>query len=583
MRVALERAEQFLGLAALVSVMLAGAAIAVSSQRYAGRRLDAAAIMRCLGASQSVISRIYAFQVFTLGTAASLVGCGAGYLAQLLLVVLFEDLLVGNLPSPSLSPLGIGLMTGILTLAGFALPPILRLKKVPPARVLRRELGQIPAATWSAMLGPLLALAVLILWQAKDLQLAGYVLGGALASVAALAVAALMLVKLLGCLRGRVGVSFRFGLSNITRRASSSVLQVTAFGVGIMMLLLLTIVRGDVLDEWQRNLPPDAPNFFLINIQPAEVSAVESFMKARGLGDTDLYPMVRGRLKAINQREISSEDYDDDRARRLARREFNLSWTRRLPADNRVLAGRWWAEDATTDAFSVEEGLAQTLGIRLGDRLRFDVAGQAVEADVTSLRFVEWDSFNVNFFVVSPPHLLSAYPATFISSFHLPRGKRPMLIDLVREFPSVTVLDVDALLSKVRQIMDRAVLGIEYVFAFTLVAGVIVLIAAIESTMDERRFETAIIRTLGGSKRALLGALLAEFFTLGCLAGTLAALAATLVGAVLAERIFQLSYQPDPWLLLVGMLAGGVGIGIAGVLRARSALEHPPLQVLRSV
>ena len=581
MRAALERAEQFLGLAALVSVMLAGAAIAVSARRYAERRLDAAAIMRCLGASQTVISRIYAFQVFTLGLIASLLGCIAGYVAQLALVVLFEDLLVGNLPAPSLNPVGVGLMTGILTLAGFALPPILRLKKVPPSRVLRRELGQMPAATWSAMLGPLAVLVVLILWQAKNLQLAVYVLGGGLASVVVLALAALVLVKALRGLRARVGVAFRFGLSNITRRSASSVLQVTAFGVGIMMLLLLTIVRGDVLDEWRANLPPDAPNFFLINIQPQEVEALESWMSERGLGDIALYPMVRGRLKAINEHPVVSDDYVDDRARRLARREFNLSWTSQLPPDNRLVAGNWWS--ASPAEFSVEEGLAQTLGIALGDRLTFDVAGQPVEAVVRSLRFVEWDSFNVNFFVVSPPELLSSYPATFISSFHLPRQQRPVLIDLVRKFPSVTVLDVDALLSKVRQIMVRAVAGVEFVFAFTLIAGVVVLIAAIESTMDERRYETAIIRTLGGRKKALLWGLLAEFVTLGCLAGLLAALAATLVGAVVAERIFQLSYQPDPALLVVGLLAGGVGIGVAGVLRARSALKHPPLQVLRSV
>ena len=583
MRAALERAEQFLGLAALVSVMLAGAAIAVSSRRYAGRRLDAAAIMRCLGASQGVISRIYAFQVFTLGLIASLLGCVAGYVAQLALVVLFEDLLVGNLPAPSLNPVGIGLMTGILTLAGFALPPILRLKKVPPSRVLRRELGQMPAATWSVMLGPLATLVILILWQAKDLRLAGYVLAGGFVTMAVLALAALVLVKLLRGLRARVGVAFRFGLSNITRRSASSVLQVTAFGVGIMMLLLLTIVRGDVLDEWRANLPPDAPNFFLINIQPQEVDAIESWMTERGLGNIDLYPMVRGRLKAINEHAVVSDDYADDRARRLARREFNLSWTSQLPADNRLVAGNWWGKSQNPAEFSVEEGLAETLGITLGDHLTFDVAGQPVQALVTSLRFVEWDSFKVNFFVVSPPELLSAYPATFISSFYLPSGQRPQLIDLVRRFPSVTVLDVDALLSKVRQIMERAVLGVEYVFAFTLIAGVVVLIAAIESTMDERRYETAIIRTLGGRKKALLGGLLAEFVTLGCLAGLLAALGATLVGAVVAERIFQLSYQPDPRLLLVGLLAGGVGIGVAGVLRARSALEHPPLQVLRSV
>ena len=583
MRIALQRAEQFLGLAALVSVMLSGAAIAVSSRRYASRQLDAAAIMRCLGASQAVISRLYAIQVFALGLVASLLGCLAGYLAQLVLVILFKDLLVGSLPSPTFMPIGIGLMTGILTLAGFALPPILRLKNVPPSRVLRRELGQIPVISWSAMLAPLSALFVLILWQAQDLQLAIYVLAGALVSVALLALAALVLVKLLRGLRKNVGVALRFGLSNITRRAPSSVLQVTAFGLGIMMLLLLTIVRSDVLDEWQRNLPADAPNFFLINIQPSEVDALRAWMEERGLGQIALYPMVRGRLEAINEREVSSEDYDEDRARRLARREFNLSWTSQLPADNRVVSGQWWSPLEDTPVFSVEEGLAETLGIALGDALTFDIAGQIVQAQVTNLRFVEWDSFNVNFFVVSPPSLLKDHPATFISSFHLPRGRRPLLVTLVREFPSVTVLDVDALLTKVRQIMERAVLGVEYVFAFTLVAGVIVLIAAVESTMDERRFETAIIRTLGGRKCALLAGLLAEFVTLGCLAGGLAALFATLVGAVLAEQIFELSYQPDASLMIVGVAAGGIGIGIAGVLRARSALQHPPIQVLRSI
>ena len=583
MRVALERAEQFLSLAALVSVMLSGAAIAVTSRRYAARRLDAAAIMRCVGASQRVISQIFACQVLSLGIVASLLGCLAGYLAQLVLVVLFEDLLVGHLPSPSLNPVGIGLMTGILTLAGFALPPILRLKKVPPARVLRRDLGHIPAISWSAMLAPLSALVVLILWQAKDLLLAGYVLVGSLVSVGVMALAALILVKLLRRLRGRVGVAFRFGLSNITRRAPASVLQVTAFGLGIMMLLLLTIVRGDVLDEWRRNLPPDAPNFFLINIQPREVNTLQEWMNSRGLGNIALYPMVRGRLKAINEHAVVSDDYDEDRARRLARREFNLSWASQLPRDNRVVAGSWWNTDAHTSEFSVEESLAQTLGIELGDRLTFDVAGQPVVATVTSLRFVEWDSFNVNFFVVSPPAVLNEYPATFISSFHLPRNQRSMLIDLVGEFPSVSVLDVDALLSKVRQIMERAVLGVEYVFAFTLIAGIVVLLAAIESTMDERRYETAVIRTLGGQKRVLLSGLLAEFVTLGCLAGALAAVAATVVGAVLAERIFQLSYQPDLQVLMLGTLGGGIGIGIAGVLRARSALLQTPIQVLRSV
>ena len=583
MRIALERAEQFLGLAALVSVMLAGAAIAISSRRYAHRRLDAAAVMRCLGASQALISRLYVLQIVILGAVASLFGCIAGYVTQQFLVVAFEDLLVGNLPLPSLSPLGLGMVTGMLTLAGFALPPILRLKHVPPSRVLRRELGHAPVSTWTTMAAALGTLAVLIIWQAKDTQLAAYALAGGLLSTGFLCLAALALVRLLKRLRSRVGVTWRFGLANISRRAQSSMLQITAFGLGMTMLLLLTIVRGDVLDEWRRTLPPDAPNYFLINIQPGDVDPLKAWLTGRGLAAAELYPMVRGRLTAINRRGVSSEDYGDDRARRLARREFNLSWASVLPGDNRIVAGRWWETGSDGAEFSVEDGIADTLGMALHDVLTFNVAGTEVEAKITSLRFVEWDSFNVNFFVVSPPRLLQGLPATFISSFHLPKAERDVLTDLVRTFPSVTVLDVDALLSKVRGIMERAVVGVEYVFSFTLLAGIIVLIAAIESTMDERRFETAIIRTLGGQRRSLLHGLLAEFVTLGCLAGLLAALAASVVGAVVAERIFQLSYQFNPALIAIGLVGGGIGIGLVGVLRASSALNHPPIDVLRAV
>ena len=581
-RVAMERADQFLGLAALVSVMLSGAAIGVSSRRYANRRLDAAAIMRCLGASQGIISRIYMFQVFTLGFVASLLGCIVGYLAQLMLAMLFADLLLGHLPPPSLTPVLIGLMTGLLTLAGFAVPPIVGLTTVAPIRVLRRDLGNLPALSWAIMLAPLGALMLLILWQAKDWRLAIYVLCGGLLSLGALSLAAFVLIKLLRRLRSRVGVAFRFGLSNITRRAPSSVLQVTAFGLGMMMLLLITIVRGDILGEWRRNLPPETPNFFLINIQPPQVDSLKAWLKSKGLGDIDLYPMVRARLTDINNRKVDIERYEQERARRLARREFNLSWANRLPLDNRVVSGTWWKTDARVHEFSIEVELADTLGINLGDQLTFDVAGQHVVGKVTSLRFVEWDSFNVNFFVVSPPSLLRDYPATYIGSFYLPAHQRSSVVELIGQFPSLSVLDVEALLSKVRQIMERVVLGVEYVFLFTVLSGVIVLMAAIESTMDERRYETALIRTLGGQRRALISGLLAEFTTLGCLAGALAALAATLVGAVISEHIFQLNYHPNISILIVGTLAGGVGIGIGGLLRARSALKHPPIEVMRS-
>lgn len=581
-RAALDRAGQFLGLASLVSVLLAGAAIAVSSRRYTERRLDTAAIMRCLGASQRVISQVFVCQVLFLGIAASILGCALGYAAQQVLVVVFEDLLFGALPVPSLKPAGYGLAAGILTLAGFALPPILRLKDVPPTRVLRRDLGALPPRAWTVYLSAVAALSVLILSQAQDTRLAGYVLGGGAIAFLVLAAAALVLVRALSPLRGRVGVTWRFGLANISRRAGGSVIQVVAFGLGIMALLLLSVVRTDILDAWRTSLPPDAPNYFLINVQPGDVAGMRDFFAGEGLSTAELYPMVRGRLVAINGRAVAEDDYEDPRARRLATREFNLSWSETLKSDNRITAGRWWgASGAGEKQFSVEVEIAATLGIDLGDLLTYDIAGRELSGTVSSLRFVEWDSLKANFFVMAPPGVLDGYPATYITSFFLPEGRKAVLIELVRRYPSVTVLDVDALLTKVREIMEQAVLGVEYVFLFTLLAGVIVLLAAIQSTMDERRFETAVVRVMGGQRAALRRGLLAEFVTLGVLAGFLAALAATVIGAVLADQVFQLDYRGNPWIWVIGTLGGGIGIGLAGLASARSALDHSPIETLR--
>ncbi len=583
LRTALDRAGQFLGLAALVSVMLAGAAIAVSARRYAERRLDTAAMMRCLGASQRTVGRVFTLQVLVVGLAASLLGCALGLVAQRGLEHLLTGLLLEVLPMPSWKPLGVGLAVGLITLAGFALPPIWRLRDVPPARVLRRDLGALPARVWSVYASGLIALIALIGWQARDLTLAAYVIGGGGLTVIGLGIAALAVVRGLGHLRSRVGVSWRFGLANVSRRAQASALQIVAFGLGIMVLLLLTLVRNDLLEEWQRSLPEGAPNFFLINVQPDDLDGLRAFLDGKGLAAAELHPMVRGRLSAINARPVSEQDYQEPRAQRLATREFNLSWSRRLQPDNRIVAGRWWdAAHIGASVLSMEAGIAETLGVSLGDALTFNVAGQLFTATVASLRTVEWDSFKVNFFVLAPPGMLEGYPATYITSFFLPPGRRDVLTELVRDFPSTTVLDVDALIAKVREVMAQAVLGVEYVFSFTLLAGVVVLLAAIQSTMDERRYETAIIKVLGGTRARLLRGLLAEFAILGAIAGLLAALAATVLGAILAEQVFQLSYRGDSRLWLVGLLAGATGISLAGVLSARSAIGHPPLETLRN-
>jgi putative ABC transport system permease protein len=583
LRLALERAQRFLNLAALVSVILAGVGVAIAARRFAARHWDSVAILRCVGATEALIVRLFALELLALAILAGAAGLLVGYLAQYgLSGVLGQLVTATELPPPSGRPILPALATGFVTLLGFGLPPLLRLREVPPLRVLRRDLGPVDPRLL-ALYGPaVLATVALLAWQAGEWGLAFYVCAGVAGTVAALALVAWGLVKSLNLLRGQVGVAWRFGLANIARRGPGSTVQVVALGLGLMALLMLTLVRTDLLSSWRASLPADAPNHFLINIQPGEVDGVRGFLRERGLSGAELFPMVRGRLTAINDRTMGPDDYDNPRAKRLVEREFNLSWTDRLQEDNRILAGRWWnPEDRGRGVASVEDGLAKELGIALNDSLRFQIAGQTLEAQVISLRGVEWDSFRANFFVVFPSGVLDDYPATWITSFHLPPGQKPLLAELVRHYPSVTVLDVEALMDKVREIMDRVIAAVEYVFLFTLAAGLVVLYAAIQATQDERRFESAVLRTLGARRRVVRESLLAEFATLGLLAGVLAAAAATLLGYVLASQAFEFPYRWNWWIWLLGGGAGVLGVGLAGVLGARSALNQPPWRALR--
>jgi putative ABC transport system permease protein len=341
-------------------------------------------------------------------------------------------------------------------------------------------------------------------------------------------------------------------------------------------------VRTDLMNEWRARLPPDAPNHFLVNVQPDQLAELRGFFRARDLAEPGLYPMVRGRLVAINEREVSAADYQDTRAQRLVRREFNLSWNARLPEGNQLSGGRWWS-GAAGGEWSVEQGLAETLGIRLGDRLVFSVAGQRVDGRVSSLRTVAWDSFNVNFFVLGPPGVLEAYPASYITSFHLAPEAKPLLAELVSQFPNVTVIDVDALMVRVRDIMDRVSHAVEFVFAFTLAAGLAVLFAAVQASREERLREAAVLRTLGARRRHILGALVVEFAVLGALAGLLAATAAAGLGAVLAGVVFDFAYSLNGWVWLAGAVGGALGVGVAGLAGTHRVLVQPPLWTLRRV
>jgi putative ABC transport system permease protein len=580
-RTALERAQRYLGLSALVAAVLAGVAVALATRRFVERHLDGCAVMRCLGAGQRRIFGLYVTQFALLGVMGGVGGGLIGVIAQEALVRLAIAQLQMDLPPPGGWPLLEGIGISLVLVLAFGALPLARLSQVPTLRVIRRELAPPTGLGLAGSLLGAAALAALFVSKAGELRLGFHVAAGLAGVLIAAWLAALALVWSLGPLRRKArGVVF-YGLTQIQRRQQTSRLSIMAYSLGLMALFLLTLVRGDLLASWQKRLPPDAPNRFLINVQPDQVEPVRDFLLRAGLAAPEFHPMVRGRLMAINDRPVSARDYEDERSRRLVEREFNLSWARAPRADNRLVAGRFWGRETAPPQWSVEEGIAQRLGIRLGDRLRFDVAGQLIEAPVTSLRHVDWDSMRVNFFVIGTPQMLRDQPTSYITSFHLPVGGEAVLDALVRAYPNITVIDVAAILREVRAIMERVAQTVEFVFVFTLLAGLVVLYAAVLATRDERVYEAAVMRALGARRRQLLLAQAMEFAVIGALAGLLGAGGAAAVGSLLATRFFDLSLQLSPALWLAGIVAGSLGMIITGSLATRRVLDTPPLAALR--
>jgi len=578
---AVDRAGRFLHLAALTTLLVAGAAIALASRRLVERQTDAVAIMRCLGAPRHLLTRVFALRLLAFGLLASLVGAGVGWFGQLGLAALLADWFGTELPPATLKPLFVGLATGLVALAGFGLPPLLQLAQVSPLRVLRRDLGTPQASVALAAAGAAGAVVLLVLWQAGDPDLAWKLLAGVTGAVLALVALGALLVWLAGLAAAHSCGIWRLGLAGLARRPGAAILQTVGFGLGVLALLLLAVVRLDLLRSWQETLPEGAPNRFLINIQPDQVVPLRAFLAEHGIDSTGIYPMIRARLLAIDGAPVEPDSLDEPRAQQLAERDFNLSFAEALQADNEIVAGSWWDGPAARGQFSVEEGIAETLGIELGDSLRFWVAGREVEAPVTSLRQVQWDSFNVNFFVIASPPLLKDQPATHITSFYLPTEREALVPELLRQFPSMTLIDVGTLLRQVRGIIEQGVRAVEYVFVFTLAAGILVMFAGIQASLAVRRREHGVLRTLGASRRQMLRSLAVEFTAAGLLAGLTASIFAELTGWVLASELLGLPFSFNPWLWLVGVLGSGLAIGLAGTLGTYRLLVRPPLAALR--
>ena len=579
-RASIDRAERFLGLTALLAAVLAGVAIALGTRRFVERHLDGCAVMRCLGATQRRLVGLYGLEFALLGFAASAAGVFFGFLAQQAIGAALAEVLRAELPAPTALPAVQGFLVGLVLLLGFALPPLLQLKDVPAVRVMRRETGFGPRSTASYAAGAA-AFAGLLVWQAGDLKLGAYVVGGfAVAVLVFFAVAwgALKLLTRPAVVR-RFGGRMRYGLANLRRHARGNAVQVAALALGLTAVLLLTFTRNDLVDAWRRSAPPDAPNRFLVGVQPDQLSAVEEFFKEKKIAVPELYPMVRGRLAAVNGRPVSEADYEEERAKRLVEREFNLSYMSDLPAHNQLTAGRWF--EAGGRELSVEQGIAERLGWKLGDELTWTVGGEQFSARITSLRRLRWDSMKVNFFVIAPPAVLESMPTSFVSAFRVEPGGERVLNELSARFPNLTIVDVAAAVRQAQEVIDQLVGAVQFIFLFALGAGLLVLYSALVATEDERRREAAVMRVYGASRAQVTGAQRVEFVAMGLVAGLLATLGAAAIGQMLARRVFELDLPPSPELWLAGPLAGIALLSFNAWLSARKVLRASPALTLR--
>ncbi|WP_454763418.1 ABC transporter permease [Cupriavidus campinensis] len=582
MRATLDRAERFLSLVAVLSSMIAAVAIAMSARRYMQRHTDACAVYKCLGLSRRQLLAAFGIEFLLLGAGGALVGVALGYLAHYGLLLSLGGLLRVSLPQPSAVPALTGVAAGLVLLTGFALPPLLALTRVAPLRVLRRDIGLPPVSAWIAYALGLGAFVALLMVAARDLKLGLTTAGGFVGAGIVFALLALgLLLALSRGMRGRArgSVGWRFALAVLERRRGVTVLQTVALAVGLMALLLLGITRNDLVNSWRNATPADAPNRFVINIQPDQRDPLRAMLASNGISDL-LYPMVRGRLTHIGDRPIQANTYPDDRARNLVEREFNLSYTDQLPEGNQVIAGRWASGPGGA---SVEEGIAKTLHIKLGDTLRFDVAGQTVEAPVTSLRKLDWGSMRVNFFVILPTDKMQGLPETYITAFHLPPAKAALGNRLTATFPNITVVNTDLILRQIQEVLDQVIAAVEFLFVFTLLAGVTVLYAALSGARDERKRDAGLLKALGATAATVRQTQYAEFLVVGGLAGFLASLGAVAVGWALSQFVFDFPYRFNAWIVPVGVVSGMLCAFAGGWLGLREVLRQPALATLRDV
>jgi putative ABC transport system permease protein len=576
----LDRAEKFLSLVALLAALLSAVAVALAARAFAASHLDDCAMLRVLGLSQRTIASSYTFEFALVGLFASSLGVLIGYLVHYLFVALLAGLVGASLPAASLRPVLLGLGMGLTLLMAFGLPPVLQLAQVPPLRVIRRDVGNLRPASLGVLSVGVAGFAALLLTASSDVKLGLIAVGGFAGAVVVFAALSWLAVKLLRRIVNEATAPRWLVLATrqISARPAYTVVQVSALAVGLLALVLLVLLRTDLIGSWRKATPPDAPNRFVINVMPEQSDPFQKALTNAGVKNFDWYPMIRGRLIAVNGKDVSPDSYEDDRAKRLVDREFNISHTAQRPEKNDIVAGSWVPE--AQGVVSVEEGIAQTLNLALGDTLRFEVGGVQTESRITSLRKVDWGSMRANFFVIYPVSRLDNVPTTYMGAFKAPETAG---FDnaLVRQFPNVTNVNMTATIGQIQRVLEQVIGAVEFLFGFTLAAGLVVLFAAVTATREERTREFAIMRAVGAQGALLRQVQRTELAGVGLLAGFLASIVASAVGWALAKYVFEFEWVVSLWVPLAGALTGAVLALAAGWWGLRDVLRRPVVETLR--
>ena len=582
LRGAMANADRYIQLTGLISLLLSVAAIAIAAHRHALRHYDQAALMRCMGATSAQLRMLYGVQLGMLGLLGSAIGVALGAAMQYGLAIVLLPESAAHLPAMGLAPMWVAIASGMLALAAASLPALMRLIRVSPLRVLRRDLPPLPMSAWVSLLVSGSMLLALIGWYAQDIQLVALFVGALLALAGVLALLAQAALLLGRGVQNMTHGPLRFGLAQLLRHRFDSTLQLGAFTLALFLIALLALVRGDLIDRWRQQLPPQAPNHFLVNIAPAQTDAVQRFIAERQLQTSELYPMVRGRLTTKNGLPIESTLTPEQRDTNSLRRELNLTWTGTLAANNQIVAGRWHGNHASAE-ISVESGMAEKLNLTLGDTLGFTIGDQTIAASISSIRSVKWDSMQPNFFVIFAPGQLDRLPANYIASVFIPLDQSGILPEFVKAFPSVTVIALDKLIANLEAVFNQIISAIQLLLGFLLAAGLAVVLATLLASLDARQQEAILLRTLGAQRAYLAKGLGSEFVVLGLLGGLLASICAEIAMAIIADRLFDLRLQWHPWLWGVLPVTGALLIGASGWLTTRHITRVPPMQSIRAL